>query len=434
MPEPVTDQPALQRPRGNAFLSLPFLEFFRTEAAGGVVLLVCAAIALIWANSPWSEAYHRLWATTLSIRLGDLELAKSIQSWVKDALMVGFFFLVGLEIKRELLLGELNSPRRAALPVAAAAGGALAPAAIYAALNAGTPGAPGWGVPMATDIAFALGVLSLVGGRAAALLRVFLAALAIVDDLIAVLVIAIFYSGALSWASLGAGAVVFAALVAANLLSIRRLGVYLALGLALWASFLESGVHPTVAGVLLAMTIPARAAHESHEKQRQDTTVDEHGGASMLERIEHALNPWVAFGIMPIFALANAGVTIESGLLSTLGDRIALGIVAGLIAGKQIGITLATWLVTRLGLGDLPRGLRLLHVYGVSWLAGIGFTMSIFIAGLAFPDAERLNVAKVGIITASAIAGAVGFALLRIAGNRVPAGLTAAETPVSRSA
>jgi NhaA family Na+:H+ antiporter len=434
MPEPVIEQPALQRQRGNATLSLPFLEFFRTEAAGGVVLLACAAIALIWANSPWSETYYRLWATTLSIRLGDLELAKPIQSWVKDALMVGFFFLVGLEIKRELLLGELASLRRAALPVAAAAGGALAPAVIYALLNAGTPGAPGWGVPMATDIAFALGVLSLVGGRAAALLRVFLAALAIADDLIAVLVIAIFYSGALSWASLGAGAVVFAALVAANLLGVRRVGVYLALGLALWMSFLESGVHPTVAGVLLAMTIPARVSKTNHRDGHGHTTVDEHGGTSMLERIEHALNPWVAFGIMPVFALANAGVTIESGLLSTLGDRIALGIVAGLIAGKQIGITLATWLVIRLGLGDLPQGLRLLHVYGVSWLAGIGFTMSIFIAGLAFPDADRLDVAKVGIITASAIAGAVGFALLRIIASRVVSGPTPEETALSRPA
>lgn len=434
MPEPMTNRPDLQRQRGNATPSLPFLDFFRTEAAGGVVLLACAAIALIWANSPWAETYDRLWATTFSIRLGDLELAKSVRSWVKDALMVGFFFLVGLEIKRELLLGELASLRRAALPVAAAAGGAVAPAVIYALLNAGTPGAPGWGVPMATDIAFALGVLSLVGGRVAALLRVFLAALAIVDDLIAVLVIAFFYSGALSWARLVAGAIVFAALVAANLLGVRRVGVYLALGLALWACFLESGVHPTVAGVLLAMTIPARASKTNHQDGQGHTAAAEHGGASMLERIEHGLNPWVAFGIMPIFALANAGVTIEGGLLSTLGDRIALGIVLGLIAGKQVGITLATWVVIRLGLGELPRGLRLFHVYGVSWLAGIGFTMSIFIAALAFPDPARLDVAKVGIITASAIAGAVGVALLRIVANRVVSGPTPEETALSRLA
>lgn len=428
MPQPPNNRRFSQRQRGNATLSLPFLEFFRTEAAGGVVLLGCAALALIWANSAWSESYHRLWATTLGIRLGDFELAKSLQSWVKDALMVGFFFLVGLEIKRELLLGELASPRRAALPAAAAVGGALAPAVIYALLNAGTPGAPGWGIPMATDIAFALGVLSLVGGSAALLLRIFLAALAIVDDLIAVLVIALFYSGALSWASLAAGALVFAALVAANVLRVRRVSVYLALGLALWASFLESGVHPTVAGVLLAMTIPARGGSDVRQEQPQEPSVDGHSGGSLLERIEHALNPWVAFGIMPIFALANAGVTIEAGLLSTLGDRIALGIVAGLIVGKQIGITLAAWLVTRTGLGDLPTGLGLLHVYGVSWLAGIGFTMSIFIAGLAFPDAERLNIAKVGIIAASAIAGAVGFAVLRVLGHRVASGPASAET------
>uniref|UniRef100_A0A831TB09 Na(+)/H(+) antiporter NhaA n=1 Tax=Thermorudis peleae TaxID=1382356 RepID=A0A831TB09_9BACT len=429
MPQPASNRRFSQRQRGNATrsFSLPFLEFFRTEAAGGVVLLGCAALALIWANSPWSESYHRLWATTLGIRLGDLELAKSLQSWVKDALMVGFFFLVGLEIKRELLLGELASPRRAALPAAAAVGGALAPAVIYTLLNAGTPGSSGWGIPMATDIAFALGVLSLVGGPAALLLRIFLAALAIVDDLIAVLVIALFYSGALSWASLAAGALVFAALVVANLLGVRRVSVYLALGLALWASFLESGVHPTVAGVLLAMTIPARGGPEVPQEQPQEVTVDGHGGGSLLERIEHALNPWVAFGIMPIFALANAGVTIEAGLLSTLGDRIALGIVAGLIVGKQIGITLAAWLVTRLGLGDLPTGLGLLHVYGVSWLAGIGFTMSIFIAGLAFPDAERLNIAKVGIIAASAVAGAVGFAVLRMLDHRVASRPASAE-------
>lgn len=402
-----------------------FREFFQTEVAGGVILLTCAIIALIWANSPWGGSYEDLWSTSLSLGLGDLQVGRSLQGWIKDLLMAIFFFVVGLEIKREVLTGELASARRATLPVAAALGGAVVPAIIFIAFNAGTDGARGWGIPMATDIAFALGVLSLIGGAGAALLRVFLTAVAIVDDLLAVLVIAMFYSVGLAWSHLVVAALILAVLIGANRFGVQWTGLYLLLGIVLWAVFLESGVHPTLAGVLLALTIPTNRGNHD-EKDVADTppaaAVHGHHTYSMLERLEHTLHPWVAFGIMPLFALANAGVEIGGGALSALDDRIALGILFGLILGKQLGITLAAWLVVRLGLAEFPVGLRLRHVYAVSWLTGIGFTMSIFIANLAFPESEQLTEAKVGITVASILAGIGGFLLLRLLSPRVDEG------------
>jgi NhaA family Na+:H+ antiporter len=425
-------------------LSFPFREFFHTEAAGGVILLACAVVALLWANSPWSGAYADLWGTRLTVGVGDRALSKPLQLWVNDALMAIFFFVVGLEIKREVLVGELATPRRAALPAAAALGGAVVPALIYAAVNAGGPGSSGWGVPMATDIAFALGVLALVGSRVPVALRIFLAALAIVDDLMAVLVIAVFYTADVDLGSLGLAAGLLAVLVLANRLGVYQPAVYGLIGVGVWLAVLQSGVHATVAGVLLAMTIPARtrmdpdafvdrsrAVLADFERaggrgagvlttgRRQEAVLEIESAVAAvqapLQRLEHALHPWVAYAIMPLFALANAGVAFGGG--DGFEGRIVLGIVLGLVVGKQVGITLAAWLAVRSGLAVLPEGVGWRHIYGVAWVAGIGFTMSLFIANLAFAEAALLDSAKIGVLVASTIAGAVGFLVLRSTGT-----------------
>ncbi|MDF3018624.1 MAG: Na+/H+ antiporter NhaA [Thermomicrobiales bacterium] len=324
-------------------------EFIHDEAFGGILLLVCALIALLWVNSPWGATYDALWSTELAIGIGNYHLTKTLLHWINDGLMAIFFLAIGLEIKRELVAGELASRRRAALPVAAAVGGAVLPAVIYLGFNANGPGAPGWGVPMATDPAFALGLLALLGNRVPLALRVFLTALAIVDDVVAVLVIAVFYAGGIDV------------------------------------------VHTSIAGVLLALTIPARSPSRDASSPQ----------ASMLERWERTLVPWVAFAIVPLFALANAGVALGGDVLSILTEPVALGVLIGLLLGKQLGITLTTWLVVRLGLAALPSGVSWRQLYGVSWLAGIGFTTSLFIAGLAFGDGGLLDQAKVGILVAA---------------------------------
>jgi Na+:H+ antiporter, NhaA family len=353
-----------------------------------------------------------------------------------------FFFLVGLEIKREFMIGELASPRRAALPIAAALGGMVVPALIYAALNAGGTGAPGWGIPMATDIAFALGVLALLGPRVPLSLKVFLAALAIVDDLGAVLVIALFYTAEISWAALGAAALFLAAMAVLNRLEVRRPGAYLLFGVGLWLAFLFSGVHATVAGVLAAMTIPARTRIDtagflargrylmdefdrvgvegedvltSHDQQTVIQAIENACDAAQapLQRIEHELQPWVAFGIIPLFALANAGVHLPADFVGALGHPVTLGVILGLVLGKPLGISLFAWLAVRAGVAVRPEGVSWRALHGVSWLGGIGFTMSLFIANLAFPAGEMVDEAKVGILSASILAGVVGWLLLR---------------------
>jgi NhaA family Na+:H+ antiporter len=420
----------------------PFQEFMRTSASGGVILLLCTVAALVWANSPWASSYTDLWQTRLSIGLGSFVLAKPLLLWINDGLMAIFFFVVGLEIKREILIGELSSVKQAALPIAAAFGGMIVPAAIYFTLNIGTAAEAGWGIPMATDIAFALGILALLGDRVPLALKVFLTALAIVDDIGAVLVIALFYTAEISWMSLATGGVILILLMAANLLRIRHWLVYAVLGAALWLAFLKSGVHATVAGVLVAMTIPARARIDAGEflyNSRAALEEFERAGASgddvltsddqqaavqaledgceavatPLQRLEHALHPWVTFAIMPVFALANAGVTIGGDFSAALTSSLSLGVIAGLVAGKQVGVTLFTWLAVRSGLATMPESMTWRQVYGVSWLAGIGFTMSLFIASLAFGDSPFLSTAKVGILTASLIAGIVGWIILR---------------------
>jgi NhaA family Na+:H+ antiporter len=421
---------------------LPFQEFFHQQASGGIVLLACTAAALVWANSPWAGSYHAFWRTELSVGLGAWGIAKPLHAWINDGLMAIFFFSVGLEIKREVLVGELATMKKAMLPITAALGGMLVPAAIYLALNAGRPGVNGWGIPMATDIAFALGVLALLGNRVCLSVKVFLTALAIADDIGAVLVIALFYTADLSLVALSVGAVFLALLIVANRARVHNPLVYTFLGIGLWAAFLKSGVHPTVAGVIIAMTIPARPRMTDTEfLERSQKILDSFRSASgkgarmlaneiqhksaaalkrasqlvqtPLQRMEHELHPWVTFLIMPLFALANAGVSIGAGTMDVLTDRISLGIIAGLVIGKQAGITLFAWLAVKSRLAALPGDATWKDIYAAGWLGGIGFSMSLFIANLAFSEASFLVVAKVGILTASLVSGAAGWALFR---------------------
>lgn len=429
-------------------LLAPFRRFARTASAGGVVLMATTGLALMWANSPWAASYHHLWEMQLTLGAGSWSVSTSLHHLISDGLMAVFFFVVGLEIKREVLAGELKSLRAASLPMFAALGGMLVPAALYFLVNIDGPGAAGWGIPMATDIAFALGVLALLGDRVPTGLKVFLAALAIVDDIGAVLVIAIFYSGGVAWAPLVAAGVLVLLAAGANAAGVRRPWAYGALGLALWATVLASGVHATVAGVLLAMTIPVRTwldepafltrAHVALAEfdaaavvtaSDPDTTVlsntRHHASLTELEdlceraqppliRLEHALHGPVAFGIMPIFALANAGVALGGETLrGAAADPVALGVVLGLLLGKPAGIVGFSWLAVRLGVAALPAAVSWRMLAGAGVLGGIGFTMALFIAGLAFTDDALLEAAKLGILAASALTGVVGWAILR---------------------
>jgi NhaA family Na+:H+ antiporter len=379
------------------YLIRPLQDFFRTEAIGGILLLVASVAAMICANTGLAPLYHRLWEIPLRVDLGGVVVDKTLHHWVNDGLMAIFFFVVGLEIKREVTAGELAAPKKAVLPIAAAVGGMLIPASLYAVINDGGEGMPGWGIPMATDIAFALGVLALVGKRAPAGLLVFLTALAIVDDLGAVLVIALFYGGRIVLEPLLFGGAVVITSLTLNGIGVRAPLIYSLLGVALWTAFLKSGVHATVAGVLLAFTIPTSTEPEE----------------SPLQRIEQKLHPWVVYLIMPLFAFANAGVDLSAqALIEAVEQPITLGIAIGLVLGKQLGVMLASWIPVRLGWAELPAGVSWKQLYGVSWLAGIGFTMSLFITNLAFADPRLVEQAKTGILLASLIAGAVGYWLL----------------------
>lgn len=414
-------------------------DFVPVEALGGILLLVATIAALVWANIA-GVSYADVWGHELTIGWGTFSISEDLLHWVNDGLMTIFFFVVGLEIKREVLVGELASPRQAALSVAAAVGGMLVPAALYAALNMGGPGAAGWGIPMATDIAFALGVLALLGSRVPLSLKIFLTAIAIVDDLGAVLVIAFFYTAELSWLALALVGVVMAALVALNLMRVRSPLPYVLLGIVLWVAMLKSGVHATLAGILLAMTIPARRRIDAPEflrraelylaefaedvqPGRSEPTGDQRHALHSLEaaaehvatpllRLEHTLHPWVAFMIMPVFALANAGVPLGGDVAGVLRSPVTLGIILGLFLGKQIGILAFAWLAVRSRLAVLPAGVGWSQIWGVSLLCGIGFTMSLFIASLAFADAALLAAAKIGILAASVLAGAAGALVL----------------------
>jgi NhaA family Na+:H+ antiporter len=426
----------------------PIQEFMHAETSGGIVLIICTVIALAWANSPFADSYHHLWHTYLSINIGGYELKHSLHHWINDGLMVIFFFVVGLEIKRELLVGELSSIKKAALPVAGALGGMIIPALIYFYFNSGKEGAAGWGIPMATDIAFVVGIMALLGPKFPFPLKIFILALAIVDDIGAVLVIAIFYTADISLYALFIAALILIILIVLNRLGVRSLIVYSVAGIALWLVFLKSGVHATVAGVLLAFTIPASSRINTKifsKEQKEIINKFENAGddgenvltneerltliqamesncekiLTPLQKFEHLLHPWVAFLIMPIFALANAGVTIGSGFTEALFNPISIGIILGLFLGKQLGIFGFSYLAIKLGLASKPSGVNFDKMYGAGILAGIGFTMSLFIANLAFPTENLLNVAKVGVLTASLISGVVGFIIVKLSLKRV---------------
>jgi NhaA family Na+:H+ antiporter len=409
-------------------------EYLREEAAGGVALTAAAALALVWANSPWRAAYDALWETTLAVRLGRFAIEADLRHWVDDGLMTLFFLVVGLEIKRELVAGELASWRRAALPVLAAAGGMAVPAAIYAAVNAGGPGAPGWGVPMATDIAFALGVLALLGPRVPSSLKVFLLTLAVVDDLGSIAVVALFYSRGVELGTLALAAgllVVVAALVRAG---VWWLPLHVGLGLAVWLTMWHSGVSPALAGVAMGLLTPARPtappevardvggalagqlADDPHPPRLREMLREARGTVPLAERLAHDLHPVSAFLVVPLFALANAGISLERGALAGAGAGAVLGgVVAGRVVGKLAGIAAATWLAVRLGLADRPEGASWAQLAGVATVAGIGFTVPLFVADLAFPDGRFQAPVKVGLLAASVIAGAAGALVLWLA-------------------
>jgi NhaA family Na+:H+ antiporter len=417
-----------------------FNRFTRIQASGGIVLMFSTVLAFLLANSAMAEQVASFWETYLTISFGDFSLSEDLLHWVNDGLMVLFFFVVGLEIKREITVGELASPRRALLPVMAAAGGVLVPAGIFWAFNAGTEQINGWAIPVATDIAFTLGLLALLGRRVPLSLKIFFTALAIVDDLVAVLIIAIFYSGAILWTALGIGGLILLILIGLNWAGVRNPLPYALLGIGLWLAFLQSGVHPTIAGVLLALTIPARVrvraqafmaqciavlgGVDTEEMQPEEQDLQENdrqqAAAHTLEaiaermqspaqRLEHSLAPWAAYLVLPIFALANAGVSLSGDIGSMLGTRLSLGIIVGLVFGKSIGITLFTWLAVKLRIAELPTRVEWPQLFSATWLAGVGFTMSLFIAGSAFEVGPLLDTAKLSILVASVLAGSIGF-------------------------
>ncbi len=425
----------------------PAQAFVHTEVSGGIVLLAATVVAIAWANSPWDDAYHDLWHAHLSLDFNLFRIDETLGHFVNDGLMAIFFFVVGLEIKRELVEGELASPRRAALPAAAALGGMVVPALIYLAWNAGDKGQHGWGIPMATDIAFALGALALLGSRVPFGLKVFLLALAIVDDLGAIAVIAIFYTDDLSLEALAWAAAALALILAVRRAGVRSVDIYVVLGALLWVAVFKSGIHATIAGVILAALTPARpysarAAFDEHaqdlldrfraaqaagDHEREQYLLKEiewlaRGAESPLDRLERVLHPWVSYLIVPIFALANAGLIIDGDALRAAAESpVTMGIIMGLVLGKVTGITAFAWIAVRVGWAALPAGVRWLDMVGAGLLAGIGFTVSLFITGLAFDEASLVAEAKMGILGASVAAGVLGMLALSMRARRTAA-------------
>jgi NhaA family Na+:H+ antiporter len=406
------------------------------EASGGILLLTGTIAALVWANSPWEQSYHAIWNAQVPIGIGQFVLSESGHQWINDGLMSIFFFLVGLEIKREVLIGELSSLRKAAFPLIAALGGAIVPALFYVSVTQGTDAQKGWGIPMATDIAFALGALALLGNRVPVSLKIFVTALAIADDIIAVLVIAVFYTDRIHVFSLAVGLAGVAVCFGANLLGVRKPGLYAVIGICVWCAVLKSGVHATAAGVLLAFTIPARTYIDRdsflkhsrwlldrfeaappnsaegyatiHSLEAQHELIE-----SPLHRIEHYLHPWVSFLVMPLFAFANAGVRILGNGLAGVAHPVSLGVILGLFIGKPLGIWFFAWMSAKTRLATPPAELSWGSIFGAGSLSGIGFTMSLFIATLAFGDGALLNMSKIGILLASLAAGVCGSMILR---------------------
>lgn len=379
-----------------------FKRFFQSSSAAGILLLLCVAISLTIANTGMSGSFQNFLSTKIGLETSLFSMRYSVITWINDGLMAIFFLLVGLEIKREVLEGELSTLRQASLPVLAAIGGAIVPALIYSGFNAGTATAGGWGIPMATDIAFALGILSLLGNRVPTGLKIFLAALAIVDDLIAILVIAVFYSSDLHLIYLGYAALLFALQLAFNRMGIKNILFYIVPGIVMWYFIHHSGIHATIAGVLTAMTLPTNETDED----------------SPLEKLEHLLAQPVNFIIMPIFAIANTNITIEGSMAEGIFSSLGMGILLGLVLGKPAGILLLSWLSVKLKIADLPAGTSWLHVTGLGLLGGIGFTMSIFIGLLSFNSAMLQNEAKFVILIASFVSGIMGYLFLRGISNK----------------
>ena len=424
----------------------PVVRFIKTEQLSSIILLAATAAALIWVNSPFDHEYAEFWHNELGFNAGLFEIHLSLEEWVNDGLMAIFFFVIGLEIKREVVHGELRERRKAALPVMAAIGGMLVPALIFFAFNGTGEDGRGWGIPLATDIAFALGVLGLLGRFLPAELRVFLLALAVVDDIGSILVIAIFYTGSLDVEALGWGALVLAGMVAVHRVGIRTIGLYVILGLLFWVAIEKSGIHATIAGVILGLLTPAHphyspagfrpsmetlagryevAAEEDDEPAMSAALVEiedlAEGSESMLERLERQVHPWSSYLILPVFALANAGIALSGGALSdAFSNSVTYGVIAGLVVGKTLGVTAFTFVAVKSGLAVLPRGVTWSHIVGTAMLAGIGFTVSIFIAGLAYEHPLSED-AKIGVLVASIIAGVGGYLFLRIFAVRSPA-------------
>ncbi|HEY5635228.1 MAG TPA: Na+/H+ antiporter NhaA [Burkholderiaceae bacterium] len=396
----------------NQSLLQPITEFLRLESAGGLVLMAAAVLALVVANSPLASYYALLLDTPLAVSVGAAGISKPLLLWINDGLMAVFFFLVGMELKREVLEGHLSSLRQASLPAVAAVGGMLVPAALFAAFNWNDPVAmKGWAIPTATDIAFALGVLSLLGSRVPAALKAFLLSVAIFDDLGAIVVIAAFYTADLSLVSLGVAAGLIAVLAVLNRFRVMKPAAYILVGIPLWVAVLKSGVHATLAGVVLAMFIPLRAPAGSRSADAPE---------SPLRHLEHILHPWVAFGILPVFAFANAGVGILELSISDVARPVPLGIMVGLFVGKQIGILGFCWVAERAGIAARPRGMQWGDLYGVALLCGIGFTMSLFIASLAYQPGElaHAGLERLGILIGSVVSGLAGYVVLRIVLSR----------------
>jgi NhaA family Na+:H+ antiporter len=420
----------------------PLVEFVRLEAFGGIVLMFFTLFALSIANSEYGIDFLAYWKNYFGLHFGDWKLSKSLLHWINDGLMAIFFFVVGLEIKRELLTGGLSSMRKASLPIFGAIGGMLVPALLYISINMQGEGTHGWGVPMATDIAFALGILLLLGKRIPVALKLLLTSIAIVDDIGAVIVIALYYTSEIDWIYLLYGGGIYAILWALNLLKVRNIPVFLILGIILWFTFLKSGVHATLAGVLLAFTIPARANRnvfefissnntlldqlESKTPELQFKPNEKHIQASVsaiesncievispLQRLEHLFHPWVAYLIVPLFAFANAGVIIDADLTQSIFEPVSIGIIMGLLIGKPLGIFLFSYLGVQFGWAQKPEEIAWSQIIGIGFLGGIGFTMSFFVSQLAFLDEQVLSLAKFAVLIASFIAGVVGFTILK---------------------
>ena len=420
-------------------IRLPVQKYIHTESISALVLLAMTLLALAWANSPWREQYHNLLETHLTVDAAIFSIDLSIEKWVNDGLMAIFFFVVGLEIKRELLHGQLSTLRRAALPIVAAAGGMIVPAAIYLALNPSGENMRGWGIPMATDIAFALGVLALLGRRAPQELRVFLLGLAVVDDLGAIAVIAIAYTETINMTSLAIAGALVAIMLASHRLGFGYAVVTAALSLMLWAAVLKTGIHATVAGVVIGAIMPSRPIYGRNEfgqeasaliseyhtysgagdRDRSEAIIGEleelsQGTEAPLERLERLMHPWTSYVILPIFALVNAGIDFSGAEGEIrLGNSVLTGVIAGLLVGKVVGITAFPWIASKLGIVELPPSVSWSDVIGVGFVAGIGFTVAIFIAGLAFDTDDLVATAKLAILLASLAAGLAGYLMLR---------------------